>query len=87
MGTLPPIYQRAEWRNTTPCDENDGRMGVGFDLADGSVIRLSITQDSANMLATSIDDFLQLAGVRPHSETSDGIPSRSVAILPGVEKQ
>lgn len=87
MGTLPAIYQTAEWRNTTPAEENTQRLGVGFDMPDGSVVRLSLSAQSARHLSESLAEFLQEGGLRIHSEISDGMPSLDVSMFPVVEKQ
>lgn len=79
MGTLPDIYQPAEWRNTTPADDISQRLGVGFDRQDGTVIRLSLSAQSAKHLSESLAEFLQEVGQRSHSSISSGMPSSDVS--------
>ena len=78
MGTIPNSYRPAEWRNTTPPDSNTGRIGVGFDMSDGTVIRLAISQESAKHLAETLNDHL----LSSHSEISSGMPSFDVSKPP-----
>lgn len=74
MKAMPDIYKLAEWRNTTPVDKSDGTIGVGFNLSDGSIIRLCLPVMHAKMLHESIHEFLN-----DHSEISSGIPSVAVS--------
>lgn len=59
-GRLPPIYVDASWRNTTPVDihRDAGRVGIGFDLADGSVVRIALDGLSLKQLVASIFESL-----------------------------
>lgn len=58
MSKIPAIFTMASWRCTTPVDTDVQRMGVGFNLKNGDVIRLNISVDSAKKLAESIQEFL-----------------------------
>lgn len=66
---IPGIYKPAELRCVLP--EDRGEIGVGFDLEDGSTIRLRISTKHAQ----SIRQFR-----RSHSEGSSGIPRSDVSI-------
>ena len=81
MGTIPNSYRPAEWRNTTPVDSNTNRIGVGFDMSDGTVLRLTLSQESARHLAETLHDHL----TRSHSPMSSGMPSVDVSMPPDVE--
>lgn len=75
QGTIPNSYRPAEWRNTTPVDSNTNRIGVGFDMHDGTVIRLAISDESARHLAETLLNYL----TRSHSPMSSGMPSVEVS--------
>lgn len=81
-GLIPDRYQAAEWRNTLPADSNTNRMGVGFDMLDGTVLRLCISRESAKHLAESLSDYLACS----HSDMSAGMPSFDVSKPPGGVK-
>ena len=81
MGTIPNSYKPAEWRNTTPADENTSKIGVGFNMSDGTVLRLSLSHESVRHLAETLQSHL----TRPHSEISSGIPSVEVSKPPRGE--
>jgi hypothetical protein len=70
MSTIPKSYKPAEWRNTTAVDSNTNRIGIGLNVSDGTVIRLTLSQTSARHLAESIQEFLT-----SHSQRSSGMPS------------
>lgn len=72
---IPGSYQSAEWRNTTPADGNTHRIGVGFDMCDGTVLRLSLSEESARHLAETLLNHL----TRSHSPMSSGMPSVEVS--------
>lgn len=82
MGKIPSSYLSAEWRNTTPVDIETNRIGMGFDLSDGTVVRLSISMESARNMAETLGDYL----MRYHSEISAGMPSVEVSIPLDGEK-
>ncbi len=52
-GAIPPSYLPATWRCTTPI-EADGSVGLGFNLADGSVVRLKLDGRSIKQILESI---------------------------------
>lgn len=58
MGTIPDSYKPAEWRNTTPADSITKRIGVGFNMVDGTVLRLTLSQESARHLAETLQGHL-----------------------------
>lgn len=76
---LPAVYQGASWRNTTPVDDNYREMGVGFDLQDGSTIRLRLSVESARAVSATIADLLWHHEVRVHSAKSSGMPNTDVS--------
>lgn len=61
---IPASYQTATLRNTTPVDIAHGEVGVGFDLPDGTVIRLRLDFQHAKHLCESIASSLMAHGVR-----------------------
>lgn len=81
-GTIPDSYHPAEWRGTIPADKNTSRIGVAFDVGDGTVLRLSISQVSAKHLIETLSDYLACS----HSEMSAGMPSSDVSKPPGGVK-
>ena len=70
MSKIPHCYLEAEWRNTTPRDPNTQRIGIGFNVASGDVIRLCISIESAKHLVESIYGF-----INSHSSMSSEILS------------
>lgn len=82
MGSVPESYICSEWRNTTPVDAKEARVGVGFDTADGQQIRLSLSLESARSLAETLLLYLFLS----QSQTSAGMPSVDVSTPLGSEK-
>jgi len=74
-GDLPGVYQPASWRNTTRINLASGRMGVGFNMATGEVIRLSLDKESARHLAESIQEYLEIHRTLSQSPTSEGKPN------------
>ena len=63
---IPEIYQHAEWRNTTPMDEyTHSRIGIGFDLSTGEIIRLSISAKTARYLIETLRQSLSIDHASP----------------------
>lgn len=60
--TLPEVYAKAQWRCTLPYHADIDRMGVGFTLEDGSVMRVALDRESARHLAESLLDYLAAGG-------------------------
>ena len=54
MSRISAIYLPATWRNITTFDSETGHMGLGFDLAGGDVVRISIDETHARHLAEAI---------------------------------
>ena len=54
MSRISVIYLPATWRNITTFDSETGHMGLGFDLAGGDVVRISIDETHARHLAEAI---------------------------------
>lgn len=74
---IPNSYQAATWRNTLPKDEPTQQVGVGFDLPDGGIVRLSLSVESARNLAETLLQSLST----DHSLSSSGIPSDDVSMF------
>lgn len=53
---IPASYSPASWRATLPKDLATDRIGVAFNLEDGTIIRLALDADSARNLAETIMD-------------------------------
>lgn len=70
---LPKIYVPASVRNVTPVDDIHREIGVGFNLPDGSVVRLGLSVDFAEDLAEMIVSSLQDHVARTHSPMSSGL--------------
>lgn len=50
---LPSLYKEAFWRNTTSVDSSLSAVGIGFDLCDGTVLRLRLSRtDCRNLIDT-----------------------------------
>jgi hypothetical protein len=84
MGKIPESYQSAKWRNTLPVDV-EGKVGVGFDLGDGDIIRVRLSIACARHLAASLEGYL----AQSQSATDGGMPKhvRRVKTRPtGLEK-
>jgi len=77
MESTPPCYPAAEWRCTLPYDVATDSIGIGFSMANGSIVRLKI--DSAN--AQKLIDTIQVSLF--HSDKSSGIPSNTVLPMEG----
>jgi hypothetical protein len=75
MGKLPNSFVQADWRNTTPIDSETGRAGVGFNLENGEVLRLSLCPQSVRNLVETLLPYVD----RTQSVTSSGIPSIDVS--------
>ena len=75
MGSLPSSYIQVVWRNTTPVDAKTDHVGLGFDLDDGSVLRLSLSPETVRHLMETLQPYVH----RTQSETSSGIPSLDVS--------
>lgn len=55
---IPASYQPAAWRNTLPVDYATQRLGVGFTLESGEVVRLSLDVLTARSMAETVLDYL-----------------------------
>jgi len=55
---IPSSFQPAAWRCTLPIDHATDRIGVGFTLPDGAVVRLSLDKQSAEHLVCTISEQL-----------------------------
>lgn len=78
---LPSVYSEARWRNTTPVDD-DGMIGIGFDLS-ASTLRLKLRIEDARHLMETLREYVgQHQSSRSHSETSSGMPSEAVSTPP-----
>lgn len=54
----PRMYVPAEWRCTLPPSRETGCLGVGFNLADGEVIRVELSPAAARNLMESLAEYL-----------------------------
>ncbi|MDY0164793.1 hypothetical protein [Desulfobotulus sp.] len=63
MSPISAIYLSATWRNTTTFNSETGHIGLGFDLANGQVFRISIDENHARHLVKTILDQLPLPSV------------------------
>ena len=54
---IPPIYKLATWRNTTNIDSETGNIGIGFNLADGDIVRMQLDVKSVRHLVESINYY------------------------------
>lgn len=59
---LPEIYRDASLRNTTPVCPTRDRLGVGFELADGTVVRLALDPQECAHLAEMLVGCVKSAG-------------------------
>jgi|GEM_PF-4555449 len=55
---LPPIYQDAGVRTITPRCPLRERVGLAFDMPDGTVLRLAVSVRDAEFLRTGLDHYL-----------------------------
>lgn len=67
---LPEIYALAEWRCVTRVNPETQRLGLGFDCANGAIVRLSISRESAQSILASLQHYLDL----DHALSSSGNP-------------
>lgn len=74
---LPDCYVQAEWRNVTPVDRSTGRIGISFDLPEGTVMRFAVDRDEAERFARSILAYAKESRTGVHSEISSGSPSEA----------
>lgn len=79
---LPAVYVTARFRNVTPVDEFTQEIGIGFDLADGTVLRLALPVTAAQKLAECLADYLNLS----HSGRSGEMASDPKLMPEGGEK-
>jgi len=56
---LPPLYCGAELRNVTTPFPPDGAVGLGFDMDDGSVLRVKLSGKGAETLSRILADVLR----------------------------
>lgn len=74
---IPDVFPWARWRGVTKAD-TDGSVGISFDLADGTIVRLRLSRESALWGVGSIQWVFGHQECFSQSESSSGIPS-----LPG----
>lgn len=80
ISRIPAAYLSATFRNSTPIDPVFNEMGVGFNMADGTIIRLRLNVEHARAMAESVGDYLRDHFEEAHSCTSSGIPSVDVSM-------
>lgn len=56
-----------EWRYTWP-PSADGMVGLGFNLADSSVLRLRLSVEDAALMTGSVEHYLRSEGTPESSE-------------------
>jgi hypothetical protein len=78
--TLPPQYRAAKLRCVLPYHAENDRMGVGFELEDGTVLRLALDGASMRALIEWGGDYL-VSGCQ--SPRSSEIPSVAGSVDPG----
>lgn len=71
---LPLIYTNAQARNVTPVCAVRDRLGVGFELESGEVVRLAISRQNADALAQMLADYVK-SPAGSQSPMSQEIPS------------
>ena len=76
---VPPIYLAATWRNVLPVDDNFLELGMGFDLADGTTVRLRLGVADAKHVAGAILDYIWHHEVRTQSHSASGIFNSAVS--------
>lgn len=59
---LSPEFKPAAWRST--CASDGEFIGISFDLADGSVVRLALDADSARDAAETLVQYIDQAASR-----------------------
>jgi len=77
---LSPEFKPATWYGT--CASDGEFIGISFDLADGSIIRLALDADSARATAETLAQSIGQAGIRTNSQSdsSSGSPSIDVSV-------
>lgn len=87
MGTLPKHhYPAAVLRCVLPPCGETGEVGLGFNMPDGTVLRLRISGRQAKWLASSlVEGLLAPYGQVSQSANSSANPSVDVSTPPGAE--
>ncbi|NVZ07747.1 hypothetical protein HW932_00550 [Allochromatium humboldtianum] len=67
MNRIPDVYEVTSLRNTSPIE--DERVGIGFNMENGKIIRINISVSDVKMIHDSLS----------HSIGSSGIPSIDVS--------
>lgn len=82
MRRTPKSYVKATWRCTLPVDEG-GNQGIGFDLDDGTVVRIYLDRQSLLSLCETLrGDYFSTVS---QSDASEGRPKLDVSSTPGTE--
>lgn len=68
---LPKSFSHGSWRCTLPVDLATQRMGVAFNLEDGTVLRVALDLCSAKNVHESIAEYLKAFKM----ENPDGVDS------------
>jgi hypothetical protein len=78
---IPPSFKPATLRGMLPVCPDSDDLGVSFDLADGSIVRLRIPMADVRGLYRNIYDR---RGVQAfHPDSSSGNPSVDGSVTPG----
>ncbi|MHB1051367.1 MAG: hypothetical protein ACYC09_14910 [Bacteroidota bacterium] len=86
-GKLPESYKRAAGRCVTRVDGAASVIGVAFDAADGSVIRVALPVEHAKSLAESILYYLDISQSPKSSDISSSprsIPDDGMNVCPAL---
>jgi hypothetical protein len=76
---LPPIWQDAHLRNTTPICPNRNRMGLGFDIPGQGTVRIALTVPEAQALQEDLARYIK-SRASIQSEGSALSPSELVRV-------
>lgn len=76
---LPDSYRAARLRCVLPYHADIDRMGLGFDLADGTVLRLALDGESARALISCLEDHLAIGCQSPRSSEMPRVEGKVAA--------
>jgi hypothetical protein len=81
---LPAIFQDVSDRCVTPFDPQRSRVGIAFDLPDGTVVRYALTAKHARDLARVLLTYSNLPA-STQSRMSELNPSKPRSVPSGAE--
>ena len=90
LAGAPSSYQPATWRGTLPPDAHTGNQGISFNLSDGAVLRLRLSQAAVrDVLETLAPGYWLRSAQGNHSVASSlmssdpkSVPSDGVNVCP-----